>query len=144
MARHFQFGIGMLLALTAVVAMAVWALGTKPSVGAILAAMTLTPGLAAISIVGFLNTRGYARAFWIGAAAPSILACAIVPFAICFAWVVGGPDMDLSDDDYLKVFNGCRAVLAVHWANMPILGLGCVGFRWLLVRGGGSKRESEE
>lgn len=132
--RPFQFSIAMLLALTAVVAVIIWALISEPTAitGTIVA--VLVAAFPALSITGCVNTKRYGRAFWIGTTCVSTVIWVFfygseLAHLYNYTGSVGGT--------FNHVFgraNSHRPSLLLSWGLMIIVGVLCVAFRWLLLR----------
>ncbi|MEX2121633.1 MAG: hypothetical protein WD847_18745 [Pirellulales bacterium] len=121
----------MLLALTAVVALAVFAVGGERNMATGVVLIMLLCGFPAVSLVGCLSTAGYRRAFFIGTLAPSLV-CWFHFERLTRAptfFMVQGSGFGLDATDHIQ------AIVAICWLCIVPLGLLCVAFRWLLVRG---------
>ncbi|MEX2120888.1 MAG: hypothetical protein WD847_14955 [Pirellulales bacterium] len=132
--RPIQFSIAMLLALTGLVAVTAWALVSEPTMatGAVLTLLILA--YAALSITGCMSAKGDGRTFWIGVATCSLF----VVYSIGF-WATAGEE---SLDDVFTQVHRFRSTLALLWGSMIPIGLLCVAFRWLLLRG--AERDGQE
>jgi hypothetical protein len=132
---RFQFSIRWIFAVTAIVGVALAALSAKPSwiSGLLIQLIFLAmPGFVAVLLVA---GRGYARAFAIGAVAPTLIGFAIAGrFLVGGDWIFAGTWRVLELAEYLF---GQRADLirffAIFiWSATLIGGTVAVVIRWLV------------
>ena len=136
--QQLQFSILALLALTALVAVVLWVTAGEASAFKAFVLLALVPGFLGLSLVGSWSTDGYGRAFFLGTLATSFFISVAFP---TFWWTSDAYDIAIArQQEWVLSFgqDSVRTIIRVLWGLMLPVGLLCVAFRWLLVRGGGS------
>jgi hypothetical protein len=131
MAGRFQFSIRMLLLATALIASALGAILAKQSWQAGLWVAFVAHMLPSAFLAGALYTRGPSQAFCAGAVFP---ATAALLFLVFESWATSSSTVEDPFVDFFESIadSGSKNILTVFWSGIPVIGILCMTFRWLL------------
>ena len=142
---RWQFSLRLMLGLTAVVACTSAIVSTEPTWWSGLFLGFLTFAFPAALIMVVVYGHGYWRTFAIGALVPTLECSFVSVMAVLWAGIVtiapnGPPQVTNIEfealagyfEGFAKLFH---AAAAVYWTFAVVIGIFCVGVRWLLERG---------